>query len=341
METHSTKTRKIILIVCSIILAASIFIYSKYQSYLKTSVDPLDTTKISFIIKHGQSVREIGDSLKEKGLIRSSMAFYIYVRTHGYEKDLISGRFFLNKSMTIPEVSITLIDPKKAEFIITIQEGLTIKDIEKKLIDLGAAKEGEFISAVKNFNGWQYYPFLSKENQLKLAIPLEGYIYPDTYFLDPSTFKPGKLIYLGLDNFEKKWTKILEGETTKGMLASNSMQEIITMASIVEKEVQKKSDREIVAGILWKRLLKNWTLGADATLLYEKENRTITEADINSDSKYNTRKNKGLPPGPIGNPGTDSILATIYPKETPYWFYLTNPENGETIYAQTNEEQNT
>lgn len=125
-----------------------------------------------------------------------------------------------------------------------------------------------------------------------------------------------------------------------GELGKRSLHEVITMASIVEMEVRTTDDRPIVAGILWKRLDSGWMIGADATLLYLKEDRSIDYQDLQEESPYNTRKNAGLPPGPIGNPGIKAILATLTPEESPYFFYLTTLDTGEVIYAVTNEEHN-
>jgi len=112
------------------------------------------------------------------------------------------------------------------------------------------------------------------------------------------------------------------------------------MASIIENEVFGAENRKIVSGILWKRFENSWPLGADITLLYTKEDRKITAEDLASDSPYNTRKLQGLPPGPISNPSLESIEAAMFPKESSYWFYLTDPDNGEVIYAKSNEEHN-
>ncbi len=137
-----------------------------------------------------------------------------------------------------------------------------------------------------------------------------------------------------LNNFKNK----LSTELTKKH--QRPLHDYIIMASIIEKEVRSKKDKKIVSGILWKRIKNNWTLGADATLLYKKDNNIITYKDLQTDSKYNTRKNLGLPPTPISNPGLDSILSAIYPEESPYFFYLTTLDTGKVIYAKTNEEHN-
>lgn len=332
--------KKALLVILAILLI-NIFLFTKtYFSNISTPVDKNDTSEISFTVKKNSTLHEVANNLEDKGLIKSSFSFYIYGKLHGTSAKLIAGRFKLKKSMTAEEIANMLIDASKSEFIITIQEGLTIKDIDQKLVEIGLIKDGEFLSAAKNFDGWKYYQFLDKNTLSKTQVPLEGYLYPDTYYLDPSDFKPNKLIYKALDNFEKKLNTAIDSNKNNAILSKYSIKDIVIMASILEKEVFGKNDRKIVAGILWKRLENGWLLGADATLLYEKNNNKITTKDLQKDSPYNTRKVKGLPPTPIGNPSIDAISATLNPTQTDFWFYL-SAKDGTTVYAKTNDEQNT
>lgn len=336
MTYYHRKNRKFLklLRIPLILILILIFAYFKYNSDIQNPVDPTDNTSISFQIKKGQTVKEIADALEEKSLIKSPFSFYLYAKLNHLGEDVIAGRFILNKTMNTPQILKAISDPAQAEFIITIQEGLTIKDIDSKLVELDLIKKGEFIQAVKNFNGWEYYSFLDKNILEKLDLPLEGYLYPDTYFLNPDGFKPDDLIYLALDNFEKKFSPLQK------QLKRHSVHEIIIMASIIENEVKSTSDRKTVSGILWKRLENSWPLGADATILYITDDRKIDGSDLAIDSSYNTRKNQGLPPGPISNPSIDSIESAMYPTENEYWFYLTTLDTGKVIYAKTNEEHN-
>lgn len=326
-------SKKILKILLSLIIISGLS-YWWYHKNIYTSIDESDNSEISFTIKKGTVVKEIAQNLENAELINSDFSFYLYTKFHSRGEDIIAGRFLLNKTMNTPEILANITDPAKAEFIITIQEGLTVKDIDTKLVELELIESGEFLKEVRDFNGWEYYSFLDQIALEAIELPVEGYLYPDTYFLDPGTFEPHDLIYLAMDNFEQKW------EQLEANLADRTMHEIITMASIIENEVREKEDREIVSGILWKRLDNDWTLGADATLLYISEDRKLTAEELEMDSPYNTRKNKGLPPGPIGNPSLESIEAASNPKESEYWFYLTSLDTGEVIYAKTNEEHN-
>ncbi len=315
------------------ILIIAVLSYFSYQRAIYNPVDEDSSEHISFQIKKGETVKEIAKNLEEKDLIDNDFYFYLHVKFNNLGKNILAGRFLLNQNMNAVEILEILSDPSQSEYVITIQEGLRIKDIDEKLVELELIEPNEFNNEAKNFNGWEYYSFLDQNELSQLEIPIEGYLYPDTYFLDPATFEPHDLIYLTLDNFESKFSD-LEKEIKK-----HSINEIITMASIIENEVFGEKDRKLVSGILWKRLQAGWMIGADATLLYITEDRKITASDLEINSPYNTRKNTGLPPGPICNPSIESIKAAMYPTENENWFYLTNLE-GEVIYSYSNEEHN-
>jgi len=329
-----TKTIKTIAIL-TLIIASLTFI--KYKRDITEPVDKNDNTAVSVQIKAGSNLGEIAETLEDKGLIKNKLSFEMYTKFNNLETKLPSGRFILTKSLTVPKIIEKMNDPTQREVALTIQEGLRAKDIDEKLTKQGLITKGEFLKALKDFNGWQYYNFIDKNEQQKLKTPLEGYIYPDTYFLDSNDFEPKDLIYLALDNFEKKWNTL---DKTNSKLDKYTTEEIVTMASIIENEVFGEQDRKTVAGILWKRLENGWPIGADATLLYITKDRTITSTDLAIDSPYNTRKKQGLPPGPISSPSIEAIKSTLHPTESEYWFYLTTLDTGKVIYSKTNEEHN-
>lgn len=325
------KKLSIVVLVISVTFG---FLFWSTNNNINTPVDESDDAQVSFQIKKGTSPKEVTNNLEEAGLINSAFSLYLYIKYENLGEDIIAGRFLLDKTMTSKEILETISDPASSEFIITIQEGLTVKDIDNKLVELKLTEPNDFVTATKNFDGWKYYSFLDQETLSQLEIPLEGYLYPDTYFLDPVDFDSQDLIYLTLDNFENKTAELLPE------ISNHSVHEIITMGSIIENEVFGAEDRKLVSGILWKRLAYGWTLGADATLLYITDDREIDSEDLELDSPYNTRKNLGLPPGPISNPSIESIEAAMYPTENEYWFYLTTFDTGEVIYALSNEEHN-
>ena len=332
---------KKILLFLFLAIAGAIFytVYNgaRYRYFLQTPVRPGNITNVSFSIRKGETSTVVAKNLFEKNLILDENALKTYVKNKNLDRKIVAGRFMLSQNMVIPEIVQKITDPKQGDVIFTVTEGMTIRDIDQKLVSYGLNQPNEFIQAVKKFNNYNKYSFIDEEKSRSLLYPLEGFLFPDTYFIDPGHFNNENLIDLILKNFQKK---------LPAQLLGNKKQEIqdlfntIIIASIVEKEVKTAKDRPIVAGIFWKRLKNNWLLGADATLLYLKDSSQIGKTELHEDTPYNTRKNAGLPPGPISNPGIASINAALKPEASPYFYYLTKPKTGEVVYAKTNEEHN-
>lgn len=194
--------------------------------------------------------------------------------------------------------------------LVTIPEGLTAVEVSEIL-----EREGIFV------NG----EILPQE--------LDGYLFPDTYeFYSPSSL--GFVVKKISDNFAKK--------VIPNIPELHRLREILTVASMVEEETNNSTDRRLVAGIIWKRLESNMFLQVDATICYVKPRPCfpVTKADLSIDSPYNTYLYKGLPEGPVSNPGLDSILASLNPSASKHWYYLADPKSGRTIFANTLEEHN-
>jgi UPF0755 protein len=259
-----------------------------------------------FSVDKGQGLFEIGENLEKEGLIKSKIFFDFYVFLIGKERNLQAGKYFLSSSMNIPEIAQKIIKGDIAKMKVTIPEGFTTKEIEERL-------------GIK----------LPAEN-------LEGYLFPDTYYF-PIDISGEEVAKIMRENFEKKISPYKEEIEKSG----KTLQEIIIMASLIEKEVKTKEEKEIVSGILWKRLKAGIPLQVDATITYitGKKTTKISLEDLQIDSPYNTYKYKGLPPSPICNPGLESILAALYPKESEYWYYLSTPD-GKTLFFKTLEEHN-
>lgn len=317
-----------------ILLIALIGFYINHTIY--TPVSDSDSAEISVVIKKGSKIDDIGASLEKAGLIRSKLTFYLYTRVFGFDKDIIAGRFLLNKTMNVPEILTKITGEAPSEYVLTVQEGLTVNDIDAKLVDLDLIRSGEFVQATRNFDNYEKYSFLNKEKMSRLEAPLEGYLYPDTYYIDPVEFDSQSLIDIMLKNFSKKLGSI--GSFPEDQ--EKNINDVIIMASILQREVRTPEDYGLVSGILWKRLDSNWHIGADATILYATKKKTIQPEDLDIDSPYNTRLHIGMPPGPICNPDIEHIQAAFQPVESDYWYYLTTLDTGEVIYARTNDEQN-
>ena len=274
-----------------------------------------------FLVEKGQSLFQIAENLEKEGLIKNKFFFDFYIFIKGVQRKLQAGEYFLSPSESIARIAGKIISGDIAKVVVTIPEGFTVKQIEEKL----------------NLK-------LPGEN-------LEGFLFPDTYYL-PVDVTPEKVVEIMTTNFDKKMAPFKEEIEGQG----KTIFEIVIMASLLEKEVKTFEDKELVSGILWKRLENGMPLQVDATITYIKKTTnlegprsfsekgeaygsriSIEETKINS--LFNTYKYLGLPPGPICNPGTDSIKAAIYPKNSDYWYYLSTPE-GKTIFSKTLEEHN-
>ena len=259
-----------------------------------------------FLIERGENLFQIAENLEKEGLIKNKFLFDLYIFIKGAQRKLQAGEYFLSPSESIARIAGKIISGDIAKVVVTIPEGFTVKQIEEKL----------------NLK-------LPGEN-------LEGFLFPDTYYL-PVDVTPEKVVEIMTTNFDKKMAPFKEEIEGQG----KTIFEIVIMASLLEKEVKTFEDKELVSGILWKRLKNNIPLQVDATISYitGKQTTRISREETQIDSPYNTYKYLGLPIGPICNPGIDSIKAAIYPKNSQYWYYLSTSE-GKTIFSETLEEHN-
>lgn len=283
-----------------------------------SAVDNKDNTPIMFIIPKGQSVKEIAGNLKKEELIKDQIAFFTYVRLSGLAPKIQAGNYRLNRSMDTIQIANELTIGKTDEWV-TIIEGWRVEEIAAKLGQSLGIPESEFLKFTQ-----------------------EGYLFPDTYLI-PKDATAKEVIDMILANFRNKVTsEVIE----KGKIQGLTLDQIITLASIIEREVKSDNDRVIVAGILLKRLRNGWPLQTDATIQYalgyQAEEKTwwkkkLTSEDLAIDSPYNTYKNIDLPPGPITSPGLATIKAVVEPQKTSYWYYLSD-KKGITHFAATQEE---
>jgi len=301
------------------------YFYIKSQLFLPLSNDSVEKV---FEIKEGQGVLEIVDSLKKEGLAKNKWVTLGYLKFKKIDKKLKAGVFLLYKNQTPAEILESISSGKTALKKITIIEGRTLKEIASYLDDKGLIQKNDFLEAVKR-EKWNY-------DFLEDAETLEGYLFPDTYYI-PYKAGASEIIKKMLDNFDKKLTKEVREEIKK---QGKSIKEIVILASIVEKEVYKEEDRKIVAGIFLKRIAQGKPLEADSTINYITGNNAAqpSYSDTRENSPYNTYLNKGLPPGPICNPSLSSILATVYSQDSPYLYYLNRQDTKETIFSKTYEE---
>jgi UPF0755 protein len=301
-----------------------------------------------FLIEKGENLFEIAQGLEHEELIRSRFFFDFFVLIKNSQSKLQAGEYFLNPSMSILEIANKIIFGDTATVTITIPEGWNLRDIAWYFENQGMFQAEELFELIgfplinysvntdlpkpKDFS--LDYEFLKDKPK---NISLEGYLFPDTYETAIG-ISLEDIIRKMLDNFDKKLTPELK-ETFEEQ--RKTVFEIIIMASLLEKEVKDFEEKKIVAGILWKRMENKIGLHVDATISYITGKKTvkISKEETEIDSLYNTYKYRGLPLGPICNPGLESIIAAIHPTNSDYWYYLSTPE-GETIFNKTLEEHN-
>lgn len=295
-----------------------IFIYIQQGIYQPIS----NTNDLNiFNIEKGSSVKKIAQDLKNEEIIRSSNLFLFYSLLTN-NRNMQAGEYLLSPQMNIPQIIEIIVGGKINEEKITIIEGWDLNDIAIYLEEKGISSKDEFFS-------------ITGEPRNKDS--LEGYIFPDTYNIT-SKDTAETIVQKALLNFEKKMATELKNEIEK---QGKTIEEIIIMASVIEKEVRTLEDKKNISDVLWKRINANMPLQTCATVLYAlgEKKSSVSTTDTQIDSPYNTYKYRGLPIGPISNPGMNSILAAIYPTKNNYWYYLSAPD-GKTHFSTTLDEHN-
>lgn len=286
-----------------------------------------DPTSVAFTVNQGESLDSIGERLAEGGLIRDKNLFRIFARVNELDRKVQAGNFTLRRNMSIAQIAQSLQRASTKEVTVTIPEGRRIEEVAE-LLEEQLSKDGqkfdgsEFLRAARRTT--YDYPFL---RDLPDGASLEGYLFPDTYRL-PENPSPLDVLLKMLDNFGAKAGPLLDQARQQG----RSPREVMTIASIVEREAVNPAEQPTIASVYLNRLKIGMPLQADPTtqyaLGYDPESkkwwRTITQEDYKTvdPGGYNTYINPALPPGPIANPGLSSIQAAVNPSQTNFRFFL-------------------
>ena len=327
-EISIKSIKKITAIIGVVFLLA--FFYVCFEIYVP--LNPGSHETIVYTVQKGWGDDEIGAELQKLGIIRNSYFFKFYTILSLKHSNLQAGQYNLSPKMSAYEIASKMAQGDVIKDKLVILEGWDINDIAKYLASKGICTQDYFVSLTKDpsttLRAGDYsneFTFLADKPK---TADLEGYLFPDTYQISQGETCDDILNSM-LANFGQKLTPDLRAEIAK---QKKSIFDIVTMASLLEKEVRTLSDKKIVAGILWKRLSVSMPLQLDSTVIYVTGNPNISIKDTKINSPYNTYKYYGLPKGPISDPGIDSITAAIYPTKTNYWYYLTD---GKTIFSET------
>ena len=298
----------------AIVLAIAVPFVALYMTALRPPVDFPEGGIVT--VERDAAAKDIAAQFEKENVIISAQAFQLTLRLLGGDRSIHAGDYQFRRSKNAIRIAQAIIagDFGLEPMRIHIPAGATVREmaviLDKKLVRFDS---DEFILS---------------------ALPYEGYLYPDTYFFLP-TAKADVVIRTLRETFDAKVTTIQADIDASG----RSLEDVVIMASLLEREESDYVDKQKIAGVLWKRLEINMPLQVDATFVYTigKGSNQLTLEDLEVDSPYNTYRNKGLPPGAISNPSLDSIRAAVRPIESNYLFYLAD-RHGTTHYSATYEE---
>lgn len=318
-----------IAVVAAVLLGSGLFLAFGTSHTIERS-DRDAGENIYMVVKPGTTASEISDRLMQLGVIDSRLRFWWLMKLQGDAGKFKTGTYAFTPHMDEQAVLDKLVAGDTTVVKFTIPEGFGIKEIAKRLADEGLVDEQEFLAEAKDFAPYDY---MKKRPNVRYAA--EGYLFPDTYVIHSDVSAEG-IMKMMAEDFDTRLTPALRQQAAaKGL----SIHDLITLASLVEKEARYDEDRPIIAQVFFKRLQMGMPLQSDTTLQYlmagPKEDVSIEDTKI--DSPYNTYQHEGLPPGPIASPGMKSILAVLNPANTDYLYFVADRQ-GHNHYSQTYDE---
>lgn len=305
--------------------------------------------RVEITISADDTVDAVADRLAEAGLIRSTLLFSTQMRVEG--SSFVGGNYRMQKGMTVDQIidrisrgEVASADEEEPSdetaavpFTITIPEGWRTTEIAEAYAAESGVEGGydAFMEAVETVDVSEY-AFLQGRPE---GASLEGFLFPDTYDFVPND--PAYNIRLMLNNFDQQVTPEMRARADAMNL---SLYDVVTFASLVEREAQLPDERPIIADVYLSRYQQGWRLDADPTVQYVLGDRgdwwpKLSGDDLFAESPYNTYQTEGLPPGPIANPGFAAIQAVLFPAETDYMYFVAKGDTGEHAFATTLEEQ--
>lgn len=335
---------KTVLIVFLIIFLLGAIAAGGAAYYVYRSLQPAAAGEpVEVQIQPGTGSGAIARLLEENGIIKNGMIYAAYLKYKHEGERFQAGNYQLAPGMTLDEITGKLNrgDVIKEEMIrFTIPEGYTVLQIAEKLAADGIVNKEAFLTLANGTTEWPYPWIKNIPGNAALRFRLEGYLFPETYEMKKESAEQAILERM-LAEWEKQQKSLPQG--WEGQLAKLGLDlhGILTVASLVEREVAVDDERPLVAGVIYNRLKQKMPLQIDATVqyLFDKPKERLFQKDLETASPYNTYLNAGLPPGPIASPGLSSIKAALYPEETKYLFYVTKKDgSGRHLFAETFEE---
>ena len=316
-------------------------------NYIKGETQPVDTAQtelVSFEIEQGASVKEVSKALEEEGIIRNSKLFNFYLKfknVSGFK----SGLYHVSKSMTLDEIIAELSgqgkDKDQNATKVLIREGEQLTEIAKEVEKSTKYTAEDFMAKVQDEDFLRYlvqkFPKLLTQsyNGYQVKYVLEGYLFPATYDMNDS-----KTLQMLITEMVAKTDEVMSKYYDKILASDYTLQEIMALASLIEKEGTKLEDRKKISSVFHNRIKENMKLQTDVSVQYAlgEHKEALSLSDLEVDSPYNLYQNYGVGPGPYNSPSEDSIVAALEPEKTDYLYFLADIHTKEIYYAKTYEE---
>ena len=316
-------------------------------NYIKGETQPVDTAQtelVSFEIEQGASVKEVSKALEKEGIIRNSKLFNFYLKfknVSGFK----SGLYHVSKSMTLDEIIAELSgqgkDKDQNPTKVLIREGEQLTEIAKEVEKSTKYSAEDFMAKVQDEDFLRYlvqkFPKLLTQsyNGYQVKYVLEGYLFPATYDMNDS-----KTLQMLITEMVAKTDEVMSKYYDKILASDYTLQEIMAMASLIEKEGSKLEDRKKISSVFHNRIKENMKLQTDVSVQYAlgEHKEALSLEDLEVDSPYNLYQNYGVGPGPYNSPSEDAIVAAMEPEKTDYLYFLADIHTKEIYYAKTYEE---
>ena len=316
-------------------------------NYIKGETQPVDTAQtelVSFEIEQGASVKEVSKALEKEGIIRNSKLFNFYLKfknVSGFK----SGLYHVSKSMTLDEIIAELSgqgkDKDQNATKVLIREGEQLTEIAKEVEKSTKYSAEDFMAKVQDEDFLRYlvqkFPKLLTQsyNGYQVKYVLEGYLFPATYDMNDS-----KTLQMLITEMVAKTDEVMSKYYDKILASDYTLQEIMALASLIEKEGTKLEDRKKISSVFHNRIKENMKLQTDVSVQYAlgEHKEALSLEDLEVDSPYNLYKNYGVGPGPYNSPSEDAIVAAMEPADTEYLYFLADIHTKEIYYAKTYEE---
>lgn len=281
-----------------------------------------------FLVRDGSTLKEVAGELNTREIITSKRLFLLWARLMGYSTNIKAGEYLLNSGMPPLKILNILSKGTILTHPVTIPEGFTRKQIGEILEKRGLTNKQEFLSLTGN-------PDIAKRYGIS-GPGLEGYLYPDTY-----KFGRGLPTMSVIDAMVKRFQEVAAPFRKRAEQLDMAIEKVVILASIVEKETGRAEERPLIASVFLNRLKKRMRLESDPTVIYGLENfdGNLTRKHLVQKTPYNTYVIRGLPPGPISNPGREAIKAVLYPADTAY-LYFVSKNDGSHYFSETLSEHN-